>query len=374
MIKRHIPVADIVFDHHELEYVSQAIAEKAVSGFFGSFIKRFEDEFSAFVGCRFGVAVSSGTTAIHLALLALGIGAGDEVLVSAYTNMATYFPVLYTGATPVPVDVELGTWNIDPMQVEKLVTHQTRAIIVVHIFGHPADMDPIMEVARKHNLAVIEDCAEAHGAIYNGQPVGSIGNIGCFSFYANKIITTGEGGMVTTNDESVAKRIASLKSLAFGAEDKFMHCAVGYNYRMTNLQAALGCAQMTKIERLIEGKRKLAAAYNQRLKGTEHLRLPIEKHYAKNVYWMYHIVLTNNGRKMRNQVMMKLQEHGIETRTGFIPYNMQQIFIERGMTAPELCPVANNLAFNAFYLPSTPNMPVADIDYITDNLLEVLKG
>lgn len=373
MVDRHIPVADTVFDGTEIEYVSRAIADKAVSGSFGSFIQQFENEFSAFVGCKYGVAVSNGTNAIHLALAALGIGAGDEVLVATYTNMATFFAVLYVGATPIPIDVELDTWNIDPRLVEQHLTKRTRAIIVVHVFGHPVDMDPIMEIARRHNLFVIEDCAEAHGALYKNQPVGSIGIVGCFSFYANKIITTGEGGMLTTNDRNLAKRAASLKSLAYGATDRFMHESVGYNYRMTNLQAALGCAQMRKLSHLIDGKRRLADSYNRLLSGIRSLYLPVEKSYAKNVYWMYHVVLTEHCLKRRDEVMGQLKTRGIETRPGFVPYNMQNIFIEKGMTKPDDCPVASRLASDAFYLPSTPTMPESDITYVASNLLEVLK-
>jgi len=373
MVKRYIPVAEPIFDHGELENVTLAIREKAISGFFGQFIERFENEVASFVACRHGVAVSSGTVAIHLALLALDIGPGDEVLVATYTNMATFFPVLYVGGTPIPIDVEPDTWNIDPAQIEQHITPRTRAIIVVHIFGHPVDMDPVMEIARRHKLYVIEDCAEAHGALYKGRPVGSIGTVGCFSFYANKIITTGEGGMVTSNDEGIARRVTSLKSLAFGTADKFMHQEIGYNYRMTNLQAAIGCAQMPKIGKLIAGKRNLAAAYNRRLNGHTHLQLPVEKGYAKNVYWMYHVVLTDSRRKQRDQVMRELRERGIETRAGFTPYNMQRIFIEKGMTSPELCPVANNLARNAFYLPSTPGLPETDVDYVVESLLDVLE-
>lgn len=374
MALRHIPVADTVFDEDEFEYVNQALADKAVSGLFGSFIKRFEDEFSSFVGCKYGIAVSNGTAAIHLALAVLGIGPGDEVLVSTYTNMATFFPILYLGAKPVPIDVEPDTFNMDVGLLERSINKRTRAIIVVHIFGHPVDMDPVINIARRHNLFIIEDCAEAHGALYKGRPVGSLSTIACFSFYANKIITTGEGGMITTNDGSLAKRAASMKSLAFGTKDRFMHETIGYNYRMPNIQAALGCAQMKKISRMIDGKRSLAASYHVRLKNTEYLRLPVEKEYAKNVYWMYHVVLTRRVQKNRAQIMRELQELGIETRPGFVPYNMQKIFIENGMAYPDQCPIANTLACNAFYLPSTPGMPEEDVDYVAHSLLAVLSS
>lgn len=374
MSDHYIPVADTSFDNAEMANVIDAIKGKAVSGFFGSYIQRFEREFAEFVGCKFGVAVSNGTTAIHLALSTLGIGPGDEVLVSTYTNMATFFPVLYNGAVPIPVDVEQDTWNLAPRLIEERITKRTRAIIVVHIFGHPVDMDPIMDMARRHGLHVIEDCAQAHGALYKGRVVGSIGTIACFSFYANKIITTGEGGMVTTNDSNLAERASLLKSLAYGADERFMHEAVGYNYRMTNIQAALGCAQMQKIEALIAGKRRLASEYTRRLSGLPCLRLPVEREYAKNVYWMYHVVLDQRGAKDRARVMKELRDRGIESRPGFVPYNMQKIFVERGLVKQESCPVANELARNAFYLPSAPNLSDTDIDYVANSLMEILKA
>ena len=373
MSGRNIPVADAIFDDAELDAVTDAVKERAVSGLFGTYIEQFESEFAQFVGCRFGVAVSNGTTAIHLALATLGIGAGDEVLVSSYTNMATFFPVLYCGAVPVAIDVERDTWNIDNRLIEERITPRTRAIIVVHIFGHPVDMDPIMEIARRHDLYVIEDCAQAHGALYKGREVGSIGAMSCFSFYANKIITTGEGGMVTTNDPALAEKARSLKSLAYGTTDRFMHEAVGYNYRMTNVQAAIGCAQMRKIEELIAGKRRLASEYRQRLSESRCLRLPVERDYAKNVYWMYHVVLEPEAPKARAQVMTELRARGIESRPGFVPYNMQKIFVEKGIVEPESCPTANDLARNAFYIPSSSNISKSDIEYVADSLLAILK-
>ena len=229
----HVPVGKPLLGDIETRYVTDAVSKGEISGFFGSYIGKFEKEFAAFCGAKEAVTVSSGTTALHLALATLKIGPGDEVLVSSFTNMATFFAVLYQGATPIPIDSEEGTFNIDPRLIEEKITPRTRAILVVHIYGHPADMDPIMAIAKKHNLRVIEDAAEAHGAEYKGRKTGSIGDIGCFSFYANKIITTGEGGMLTTNDSALAAEARSLKALAFGTENKFMHRAIGYNYRMT---------------------------------------------------------------------------------------------------------------------------------------------
>lgn len=372
MVRKHLPVSEPYIDATETRLVNAALQEKAISGFFGSYIAEFERRFAEFCGCTRGVAVTSCTTAIHLALVVLDIGPGDEVLVAAYTNMASFFPVLTQGATPIPVDIEPDTWNIDPAQIESKVTSRTKAIIVVHIFGHPVDMDPVLEVARKYKLHVVEDCAEAHGALYKGRPVGSLGAIGCFSFYANKIITTGEGGMLTTNDHALADRAASVKSLAFGKTSKFMHTEIGYNYRMTNLQAAVGCGQMEKIDRVIAMKREIARQYHHRLNDAPQLRLPVEKSYARNVYWMYHIVLREGVRSSRDEIMKQLGEKGIETRPGFIPFNMQEIFIKRGLTKANACPIANFVGLNSFYVPSGPQIAADEIDFVCEGLRSLL--
>jgi perosamine synthetase len=233
-------------------------------------------------------------------------------------------------------------------------------------------MDPVMDVVRKHGLRVIEDCAQAHGATYKGRKVGSIGDIGCFSFYANKIITTGEGGMITMNDRALAEKARSLKSLAFGVTNKFMHADVGYNYRMTNVQAALGCAQMERIESIIELKRNVAKVYTERLKDIPSLQLPIEKPYARNVYWMYHIALRGRHAMQRSEIMAKLRERGIETREGFIPYNMQEFALSRGLVKREECYIANDCALRTFYLPSGPSLTPDEVDYITASLNDIL--
>lgn len=368
----HLPVSEPFLDDTESRLVSAAMSEKAISGFFGSHLSEFERRFAEFCGCSRAVAVTSGTTAIHLALVVLDIGPGDEVLVATYTNMASFFPVLTQGAHPIPVDIEPDTWNINPSEIESKINKHTKAIIVVHIFGHPVDMDPVLAIAQKYGLYVIEDCAQAHGALYRGKPVGSIGTIGCFSFYANKIITTGEGGMLTTNDPALADRAAAVKSLAFGKTNKFMHTEIGYNYRMTNLQAAIGCGQMDKIHTIIDMKRRIAQLYNDRLKTSENLQLPVEMPYARNVFWMYHVVLRESARLGRDEVMAKLADRGIETRPGFLPFNMQEIFIERGIAEHDSCPIANYVGNNSFYLPSGPQISEHQIDYVAESLLRLI--
>lgn len=258
---RRIPIAQPSLGSAESECVNDALSKGAISGFFGEYIPKFEEEFAHYSDCEYGVSTSSGTTALHLALAALDIREGDEVLVSTLTNMATIFAILYVGARAVPIDIESDTLNLDPNLLERNFTPRTRAIMVVHLFGHPVDMDPVLEVARRHGVFVIEDCAEAHGATYRGRKVGSLGDAGCFSFYANKIITTGEGGMVTLRDKRLADRARNLRGLAFGDTNKFMHKDIGYNYRMTNLQAAVGHAQFQRIEQIISRKRAIADYY-----------------------------------------------------------------------------------------------------------------
>jgi perosamine synthetase len=368
-----IPVARPYFGGNELRYVSDAVGSGELSGNFGKYIARFEAEFSSYCGVKHGISTCNGTTALHVAVAALGIGPEDEVIVQTLTNMATAFAVSYTGATPIAADIESDTWNIDPHLLERKITTKTKAIIVVHLFGHPVDMDPVLAVARKHNLYVVEDCAQAHGAVYKGRRVGSFGDIACFSFYANKIITTGEGGMVVTDSDELADKVRSLHSLAYGRGfNKFMHEAVGFNYRMPNIIAALGCAQLENIEDVIEMKRKMASFYTKGLADISALQLPVEKAYAKSVYWMYHIVLRENFLGRRKVVMDALKEYGIETRESFVPCNQQRIFVQAGAVREDECPVANAIGENGFYLPSGPLMQPGEQEHVVKCIRSVL--
>ena len=279
-----IPVHEPDIGEAEIASVVAALRRGEISGSFGQAIPEFEAKFAAFCGCQYGIAVNSGTAALQLAVAAAGIGRGDEVLVSASTNIATALAAYHSNAVPVPVDSEEVTWNLDPDLIEGLITPRTRAIIPVHLFGHPAAMDRICAIARRHNLVVIEDCAESHGATWQGTMTGAFGDMGCFSFYANKIITTGEGGMVVTNDTKLAERLRLLRNLAFG-KPRFFHEAAGYNFRMTGCQAAMGLAQLSRIEQFIADKRRVALTYNRLLRGVRGLRLPAELPGACNVYW-----------------------------------------------------------------------------------------
>lgn len=374
MIRKYIPVSTPWLDSSEKQAVNNALEQGAISGFYGDYLPLFEKEFAEYSDCEHGVAVTSGTTALHLALVTLGIKSGDEVLVSTLTNMATIFAILYIGAKPIPVDIEEDTLNLDPKLFSLLVTSKTKAILVVHLFGHPVDMDPVLEFAKLHQLFIVEDCAEAHGATYKNRKVGSFGDAGCFSFYANKIITTGEGGMITFKDKNLADKARSLKGLAFGNVDKFMHNDTGYNYRMTNIQAAIGHAQFNKIEEIIEKKRKIAAYYSKRLSEIDELQLPIEKSYARNVFWMYHLILRGKYKDSRKKIMELLLEKGIETRDTFIPYNLQNIFIDKGWVKSNACPKASDIAYSGFYLPSGVELSLAELEYITENFLQILRN
>lgn len=369
-----VPVSRPHLGAPEIAFVNQALKANAISGVFGEFIERFETEFAAFCDSKYAVSCSNGTTALHLALAAAGIKEGDEVLVSTLTNMASFFAVLYLGAKPIPVDIELTTLTMDPTDLERKITPKSRAIMVVHLFGHPTDMDPINALATQHGLLVFEDCAEAHGATYKGKKVGSLSQASGFSFFANKILTTGEGGMVTTDDPQIATKARNLKALAFGSTNKFMHQDIGFNYRMTNVQAAIGCGQMQVANTLVERRREIAHFYSTALaKYVDRLILPSEKPWAKSVYWMYHVVLRQDIARQRSDIMAALKQEGIETREGFIPYNLQDIFLKRGWTKAEDCPNANKIAYSSFYLPTGPDISQQELDYVATTFGAILE-
>jgi perosamine synthetase len=358
-----IPVFEPEINESDVNHVLTALKNGEISGSFGKFIPDFEKGFAAYVGTKHGVAVSSGTTALHLAVAALKLERGSEVLVSACTNIATALAVYHNNCVTVPIDSENDTWNIDPALIESAISPKTKAIIVVHIYGHPVDMDPVMKIAEKHNLIVIEDCAESHGALYKNKMTGSIGHMSCFSFYANKIITTGEGGMVLTNDDQLAERMAYLRNLAFGTP-RFLHKDAGYNFRMTGMQAALGVSQLSRIDHVISKKRAIAAKYNSLLGNLHWLQTPVEKDYAKNVYWMYGIVL-NDGFNLKKEDFMKyLTANGVDTRSFFCPMDMQPFIEEVIRDRNIVCHVARRLWNNGLYLPSSSSLTDPEIEKI----------
>jgi perosamine synthetase len=362
-----IPVFEPSIGEEEIEAVIAAIRRGEISGSFGTTIEQFEEEFAHYVGAAYGVAVSSGTTALHLAVAAAGLGQGDEILVSASTNIASALAAYHNGAVPIPVDSEPRTWNLDLDLVESLVTPRTQAIIPVHLFGHPVDMDRVVELAARHGLLVIEDCAESHGAAVRGRMTGSLGEMGCFSFYANKIITTGEGGMVTTSSPERAERLRLLRNLAF-QKPRFFHEQAGFNFRMTGYQAAMGRAQLAKIDQIVAEKRRVAQTYDALLKEVPGVQTPSEEEWARHVYWMYAIVLTEDFPLTRDELMDALSTRGIESRTFFCPMSRQP-FLQRqpGFRAVE-CPVADRLWETGMYLPSSITLEEEAIRFVVDSI------
>jgi perosamine synthetase len=366
--RRIIPVSDPKLDGNELRYVTQCIQSNWISSA-GRFVRDFEQAFADAVGCRYGVAACNGTTSLHLALATLGVGPGDEVIIPTFTMIATANAVRYTGATPVLVDSERETWNLDVTKLEALVTPRTRGICLIHTYGHPVEMDPLLDLAQRRGLWVLEDAAEAHGARYRNRAVGSLGQAASFSFYANKIITTGEGGMVTTNDAELARVARRLRDHAFSDERHFWHKYVGFNYRMTNLQAAIGLAQTERLETLVEIRRANAARYTRALSKIPGLTLPIERPWARNVYWMYGMLVEDAFGISRDELRRRLARRGIETRTFFIPIHVQPVY--HAQFRGQRYPVAEDLCRRGLYLPSGATLTEGEIAYICDMVREV---
>lgn len=368
-----IPVFEPVLDEGDFLAITSAFRRGEISGAFGDSVPEFERVFSSYCGVKHGVAVSSGTTALHLAVAAAQIGPGDEVLLSSLTNIATALAVIHNGAVPVPVDSESATWNLDLDRLESLITPRTRAIIPVHIYGHPVDMERLCRIAQKHGLIVIEDCAQSHGATCRGKMTGSFGQMACFSFYANKVITTGEGGMVLTEDDALASRLKLLRNLAY-TEPRFFHEVAGFNFRMTGLQAAMGTSQTSRLESIITAKRRVAETYNQLLSNVSWLQRPTQATWARSVYWMYAVSVRDGFGRKRDDILQKLRLAGVDTRTFFCPMN-QQPCVRRSPGYRDVeCPVADGLWTSGFYLPSSPNLRSETIEVVAKALIEAGGG
>ncbi len=346
-----IPVNEPHMPANAESYVLDCIKSGWISSA-GSYIDRFETAFADYFQVPHAITVSNGTTALHVAVAALGIGPGDEVILPDLTIISCPLAIHYTGAVPVVVDVEPVTGNIDPTLIEQAITKKTKAIMIVHLYGHPVDMDPILAIAKKHNLFVIEDAAEAHGALYKGKPIGGLGDIGCFSLYGNKIVTTGEGGMVITKSDALNTKIRLLKDLAHMPGKRFYHEEVGFNYRMTNLQAALGLSGMEEIEWAISQKRTMADIYTRGLSDCRYLELPIEKSYARSVYWMYALTVTKDSPLSKDEFRTELKKRGVDTRDYFVPIHQQPVFTSRGYFSGASCPVSDDLSKRGLYIPS----------------------
>lgn len=357
-----IPVAEPLLAGKELEYVTDCIQSGWISSL-GKYVRDFEEHFAAYCGARYGVATFNGTVALHLLAATLNLGPGDEVIMPSLTYVATANAIRYTGATPVFVDSERETWNIDPNTVVEAITPRTRAILAVHLYGHPANMDPLRAIAEEHNVLLLEDAAEAHGACYKGRRVGSLSDAAIFSFYGNKIITTGEGGVIVTNNQAWAERAFFLENQGRYSENPYWHSEVAYNYRMTNIQAAIGLAQLERIDEMIDIRRRNAARYNRRLVEVRGLTLPPEMDWAQNVYWMYSVIIKDEFGLERDEVRAKLRAAGIDTRPFFYPVHALPMY-KTGQSLP----VAEDLGRRGINLPSGATLTPEQIDYVCDTL------
>ncbi|MGL4648752.1 MAG: DegT/DnrJ/EryC1/StrS family aminotransferase [Caldilineaceae bacterium] len=367
----YVPVYQPSLRGNEKKYVNECLDSTWISSR-GEFIQRFESAFATYIGVAHATSVCNGTVAIHLALLALGLGPGDEVIVPTLTYVASVNAIVYTGATPVFVDSCRDSWQMDPEAVLRAITPRTRAILPVHIYGHPANMDRLHEIASVYNLLVVEDCAEAFGARLHGRHVGGFGHIGAFSFFGSKTVTTGEGGMVVTDDPDLLARASHLKNQGQAADKRYWHDTIGYNYRMTNIAAAIGLAQMERADALMAQKLALAARYDELLAD-----LPVERHRAvghgvQHAYWMYSILVAVN----RDDLLQRLLARGVETRPVFYPVHTMPIYrpqIERAGLNPETAfPVASEIAARGLNLPSWPDMSDEQIRYVVAVLAETL--
>lgn len=355
-----IPVNEPLLDGNEKKYLLECIETGWISSE-GPFIKEFEQKFAARMGRKHGIAVCNGTAAIDAAVEALGIGPGDEVIMPTFTIISCIAQIVRNGGKPVLVDSNPITWNMDVTQIEAKITPRTKAIMIVHIFGLPVDVDPVLEIAKRYGLKVIEDAAEMHGQTYKGKPCGSFGDISTFSFYPNKHITTGEGGMILTDDDELAETCRSLRNLCFQPDKRFVHERLGWNLRMTNMQAALGLAQLERLDEFVERKRKMGALYTELLKDVPGLQLPLAKtDYAENIYWIYGIVLDESLGIDAEEAMNRLGKAGVGTRPFFYPMHQQPVFQKMGLFENEDYPVAKNLYQRGFYVPS--GMALAEED------------
>lgn len=363
---RKIPVYEPSLGSEELNNVIDAVKSGWIGSAGGKYLSEFEEKFAKYHRMKHAIATSNGTAALHVALKALGIGKGNEVIVPTLTFIATANAVIYCNAKPVFVDSHPEYYNMDPSKIEEVITHKTKAIIPVHLYGHPCDMDWIIDIAEDHDLYVIEDAAQAHGAEYKGKKVGSFGDISCFSFYGNKTMTTGEGGMCLTNNEEIAEKIRLLINHGKNPTKHFWHDVIGFNYRMTNLQAAVGVAQLNKLEEFIEKKRKIAKRYSEGLKELEEeerIKLHPEMSWAKCIYWMYSILVEDSFGMSRDELMKRLEGEGIDTRPFFYPIHKQPCYNITGVF-----PNSEYISERGLSLPSSTLLGEETIMYISEKI------
>ena len=368
-----IPVNEPLLTGNEKKYLAECIETGWISSE-GPFVKKFEDRFAASVGRKFAVAVSSGTAALEASVSALNLKKDSEVILPTFTIISCAAALIRAGLRPVLVDSDPETWNLDIGKLQKAVTPKTQAIMAVHIYGLPVDMNPVLKLAREHGLRVIEDAAEALGQTYRDRPCGSFGEVSVFSFYPNKLVTTGEGGMIVTDDEALADRCRWLRNLCFGSEDRFRHEALGWNFRMTNLQAAVGLAQLERLGESIEKKRQIGGRYTRLLSGVPGLQLPVqETEYARNIYWVYGVLLKDEIPFDAKEAMRRLEQQGIGTRPFFWPMHEQPVFSRMNLFRKVSFPAAERLSRRGFYLPSGLALTEEQIERVAEAVQGIVR-
>jgi perosamine synthetase len=368
-----IPVNEPHLGELEKKYLIECIDTGWISSE-GPFVKRFENELAKYTHRKHAIAVSSGTAAIDVAIEALGISKGDEVILPSFTIISCINQIIRIGAKPVLVDSDPITWNMDTNQVENKITSNTKAIMVVHIYGLPVDLDPVFNLAKKYNLKVIEDAAEMLGQTYNEKPCGSFGDISILSFYPNKHTTTGEGGMLLTNDFKLAEKCQSLRNLGFQPKKRFVHEMLGWNYRMTNMQAAIGVAQISKLDKFLERKKRMGALYTEKLKGLSGLQLPLTKtNYANNIYWVFGLVLGEEVDFDAKEAIFRMENDGVGCRPFFYPMHQQPVLKSMGLFKGESYPVSEKLYQRGFYIPSGIALSDDQIYRVVETLIKILK-
>ena len=371
-----IPVNQPLLNGNEKKYLCQCIDTGWISSD-GPFVKEFEQKLATYVGRNFGIAVCNGSVALDLALISLDLPKGSQVIMPTFTIISCAAAIVRAGLEPVVLDCDPDIWNMDATKIESKITSKTKAIMVVHIYGLPVDMDPIIKLAHKYNLKIIEDAAEMLGQTYKGKKCGSFGNISTFSFYPNKHVTTGEGGMVVTDDEELAKRCRSFRNLCFDSARRYIHDDLGFNYRITNMQAALGLAQLEKLDDTVIKKRFIGSYYTKLIKDLnleKFVQIPLARtDYAQNIYWVYGLVLKDNVKFSAIEIRNKLAERNIGTRAFFWPMHKQPALKKIGLFEKEHCPNSEKLAARGFYIPSGVALTTEQMDIVIENLKEILK-
>ncbi|HLZ29322.1 MAG TPA: DegT/DnrJ/EryC1/StrS family aminotransferase [Chloroflexota bacterium] len=366
-----IPVNEPLLTGTDHASVMAALRSGWISGA-GPQIEAFETRWAAYCGRKHGIALANGTVALQVAVALLDLQPGDEVIMPTFTIISCALPVVLAGATPVLVDSEPQTWTMNVNQVEARISNRTRALMPVHVYGHPVDMDPLLDVAQRYHLPIIEDAAEAHGAEYRGRRAGSFGTSSCFSFYANKLVTTGEGGMLLVDDDDLAERARRMRNLGFQPGRRFLHAELGFNFRLTNLQAALGVTQIDRIADIVERKRRMGQAYTERLSEMAGLTLQVQQPWAKSVYWMYGLVVGEETGLDAAEFGRRLASLGVETRPFFLGMHEQPVLQARGLFAGESYPVAERIARQGLYLPSGLALDEAQIEQVCRAVGEAL--